>query len=255
MIFRVLQKTLHNNKEIHEYILKKVKKILKNLMSNLYKLRDNFIIVTIGKMIRKLIKDHDYIPFILTIEYIKELYSFTKSQNFLILKEIWNILFYIYQSKKIDSSYVEKFMSEKTEEIVNIILNTLKPVISSNASDEDDKYYYMKRESAILLENIMKNPAYEKFTQLFTNSLDGLIIIMSLMNSKSNQIIIRSVILLNFFFLDIENKNNKIKKMLFFNKENIEDFFNDHVNITDIEEPKDFILYELERLGNLIEDE
>ena len=75
------------------------------------------------------------------------------------------------------------------------------------------------------------------------------------MNSKSNQIIIRSVILLNFFFLDIENKNNKIKKMLFFNKENIEEFFNDHVNITDIEEPKNFILYELERLGNLIEDE
>ena len=35
----------------------------------------------------------------------------------------------------------------------------------------------------------------------------------------------------------------------------IEEFFNDHVNITDVEEPKNFILYELERLGNLIEDE
>ena len=113
----------------------------------------------------------------------------------------------------------------------------------------------MKRESVILLEIIMKNPAYEKFTQLFTNSLDGLIIIMTLMNSKSNQIISRSVVLLNFFFLDIENKNIKIKKMLFFNKENIEEFFNDHANIPNIEEPKNFILYELERLGNLIQDE
>jgi len=113
----------------------------------------------------------------------------------------------------------------------------------------------MKRESVILLEIIMKNPAYEKFTQLFTNSLDGLIIIMTLMNSKSNQIISRSVVLLNFFFLDIENKNIQIKKMLFFNKENIEEFFNDHANIPNIEEPKNFILYELERLGNLIQDE
>ena len=80
-------------------------------MSNLYKLRDNFIIVTIGKMIRKLIKDKDYISIILNIEYLKELYSFTKSQNFLILKEVWNILFYIYESKKVESTIVENFMS------------------------------------------------------------------------------------------------------------------------------------------------
>ena len=255
LIFRVLQKSLHDNETIHNYILKNVKKILKLLMSNLYKLRDNFIIVTIGKMIRKLIKDKDYISLILNIDYVKELYSFTKSQNFLILKEVWNILFYIYESKKVESTIVENFMSENANEIVEIIINTLKPVITSNNSDEDDKYYYMKRESVILLEIIMKNPAYEKFTQLFTNSLEGLIIIMTLMNSKSNQIISRSVVLLNFFFLDIENKNIKIKKMLFFNKENIEEFFNDHANIPNIEEPKNFILYELERLGNLIQDE
>ena len=35
----------------------------------------------------------------------------------------------------------------------------------------------------------------------------------------------------------------------------IEEFFNDHANIPNIEEPKNFILYELERLGNLIQDE
>ena len=111
LIFRVLQKILHDNETIHNYILKNVKKILKLLMSNLYKLRDNFIIVTIGKMIRKLIKDKDYISIILNIEYLKELYSFTKSQNFLILKEVWNILFYIYESKKVESTIVENFMS------------------------------------------------------------------------------------------------------------------------------------------------
>ena len=111
LIFRVLQKSLHDNETIHNYILKNVKKILKLLMSNLYKLRDNFIIVTIGKMIRKLIKDKDYISIILNIEYLKELYSFTKSQNFLILKEVWNILFYIYESKKVESTIVENFMS------------------------------------------------------------------------------------------------------------------------------------------------
>ena len=111
LIFRVLQKILHDNETIHNYILKNVKKILKLLMSNLYQLRDNFIIVTIGKMIRKLIKDKDYISIILNIEYLKELYSFTKSQNFLILKEVWNILFYIYESKKVESTIVENFMS------------------------------------------------------------------------------------------------------------------------------------------------
>ena len=69
-------------------------------------------------MIRKLIKDKDYISIILNIEYLKELYSFTKSQNFLILKEVWNILFYIYESKKVESTFVENFMSEKANEIV-----------------------------------------------------------------------------------------------------------------------------------------
>ena len=119
LIFRVLQKILHDNETIHNYILKNVKKILKLLMSNLYKLRDNFIIVTIGKMIRKLIKDKDYISIILNIEYLKELYSFTKSQNFLILKEVWNILFYIYESKKVESTIVENFMSNPQSPYLN----------------------------------------------------------------------------------------------------------------------------------------
>ena len=100
----------------------------------------------------------------------------------------------------------------------------------------------------------MNNSNYEKFNNAFTNNIEILKLIMILMNHKSNQIIIRAITLLNYFFMDIENKNNTIKKMLYSNKENFEIFFSKHSDLTEIEEKKNFILYELERLGNLLED-
>lgn len=154
-----------------------------------------------------------------------------------------------------EQTIVGEFLANKSDKFAELVINNLHKYQNNIGVDEvEDKYYYMKRESLILLDKIMNNSNYEKFNNAFTNNIEILKLIMILMNHKSNQIIIRAITLLNYFFMDIENKNNTIKKMLYSNKENFEIFFSKHSDLTEIEEKKNFILYELERLGNLLED-
>ena len=181
------------------------------------------------------------------------LYSFCKTENFILSKEMCNLFFYIFTSPKVDSKQVAHFLDTKSEKFAELVINNLHKY-QSTSDDVEDKYYYMRRESLILLDKIMNNPEYEKFNSAFTNNIDILKLIMTLMNHKSNQIIIRSITLLNFFFLDIENRNLAIKQILYTNKENFEIFFLKHTDLTEIEEKKNFILYELERLGNILNE-
>ena len=75
---------------------------------------------------------------------------------------------------------------------------------------------------------------------------------MILLNNKSNKIMVQAIYLLAFFFNDIEYKTQRIRETLLSNKTNFEQFFA-HNNIPEIEETKNCILYELERLNNLLE--
>lgn len=73
--------------------------------------------------------------------------------------------------------------------------------------------------------------------------------IMMLLKSKSNKIMKQAIKILGYFINDLEYKDDKIKHLLFDNKENFEHFFSDHINDRDIGVKKNRILYELERLG------
>lgn len=189
------------------------------------------------------------------------LYSHGKSANFILSKEISNILFYLFDNEKVCSELVAQYLEQQAGTFAELMINNLQHyecILKQNGNscntDSDDKYYYMKRESLILLEKIIKNPAYENFSQEFTNNVEILKLVMRLLNNKSNQIVSRALTLLNFFFLDVESKNNKIKHILYSNKSNFEIFFSKHTDLPEMEEKMNFILYELERLGNLLND-
>ena len=76
---------------------------------------------------------------------------------------------------------------------------------------------------------------------------------MILLNNQSNKIMIQAIYILAFFFNDMEYKSQKIKETLFTNKQNFEMFFSSHGGLTEVEETKNCILYELERLSNMVE--
>lgn len=197
----------------------------------------------------------------LNVEVFSNLYSHGKSENFILSKEISNILFYLFDNDKVCSEIVAKYLEQQGGNFAELMISNLhhyESICKQNGNsfntDSDDKYYYIKRESLILLEKIIKNPIYENFSQEFTNNVEILKLVMRLLNNKSNQIVSRALTLLNFFFLDVESKNNKIKHILYSNKQNFELFFSKHTDLPEIEEKKNFILYELERLGNLLND-
>ena len=78
---------------------------------------------------------------------------------------------------------------------------------------------------------------------------------MVLLNSKCNKIIAESIDILYYFLYEIENRDSNIKKILHINKENFYKFFElysiEFNNDQELEEKKNFILYELERLDNM----
>ena len=138
------------------------------------------------------------------------LYSFCKTENFILSKEMCNLFFYIFTSPKVDSKQVAHFLDTKSEKFAEIVINNHHKY-QSTRDNEEAKY-------------------------------------------KNNKMNIQSSTRRNCVFLDIENRNLAIKQILYTNKENFEIFFSKHTDLTEIEEKKNFILYELERLGNILNE-
>jgi hypothetical protein len=165
---------------------------------------------------------------------------------------------------KINKELVATFFFEHAKEISALIVKSFKESNNKEKSTEDE-YYFMKRESLIFISKILSNQIFEKFYSIYTNDVDNLKMIMTQLNNKSNKILVLAIDLLNFFFLDIENKDKNIKKILHSNKQNFYKFFSTVEEIiakdpafmsesSELEEKKTFILYELERLENYLNE-
>jgi hypothetical protein len=250
-----MEKTLNKDSNLHNYLKEHIEIIINKLLKNLDKIQEKQSISIIGKMLRKIIKDKDYLKFILDIKIFSNLISLARNKNLFLSKEIFNIIFYIFENKKVDENLVKIFINSQAKKLVEIIINHLKYLNNLNEIEkfDEDKCYFMKRESLVLIDKILKN--YENFNSLFTNDIEALKVIMIIMNSNYNEVVINGINILNYFFVDIEEKENKIKKILYVNKENFENFFKKNNEIKEIEEQKFFILYELERLGNILFDD
>ena len=249
LIFKNMIKS--ENEEIKLYLKLHFEMIVNSLLNNLNSIHDNYSIIIVGKEIRKLMKNKNFLEKILNFGILQKLFVLSESDNFILSKECLKVISFLFESPKISSDIVSDYI-EKKETDVSALFTEHAVVSEEEDQQKKDRFYYLQRESLRLLENIYKNPKFENFTKKASNNLSNLKKIMILLNNKSNKIMVQAIYLLAFFFNDIEYKTQRIRETLLSNKTNFEQFFA-HNNIPEIEETKNCILYELERLNNLLE--
>ena len=249
LIFKNMIKS--ENEEIKLYLKLHFEMIVNSLLNNLNSIHDNYSIIIVGKEIRKLMKNKNFLEKILNFGILQKLFVLSESDNFILSKECLKVISFLFESPKISSDIVSDYI-EKKETDVSALFTEHAVVSEEEDQQKKDRFYYLQRESLRLLENIYKNPKFENFTKKASNNLSNLKKIMILLNNKSNKIMVQAIYLLAVFFNDIEYKTQRIRETLLSNKTNFEQFFA-HNNIPEIEETKNCILYELERLNNLLE--
>ena len=52
-----MKKKLNKNQIVHQFLIKNIEMIITIITSNLEKIRDNYVIIIVGKMLKKIIKD------------------------------------------------------------------------------------------------------------------------------------------------------------------------------------------------------
>ena len=52
-----MEKKLNKNQIVHQFLIKNIEMIITIITSNLEKIRDNYVIIIVGKMLKKIIKD------------------------------------------------------------------------------------------------------------------------------------------------------------------------------------------------------
>ncbi len=219
----------------------------------------DYVLILVGKLLKKLLKVENFLIKILTIDFFKLIYSMTKSEKFVLSQVCFKIIFRIVESPKCNREIVNKFFDENCEAISGILTDAInfKGGIIKTENLNNDDYYFMKRETLILIVKILNNPLYEKFMIHFTNRSDNLKTIMKQLNKKSKKIVSHAVEVLYFFFLDIELKEKGIKMILHNNKDNFYKFFEKNEELfnqtSEMMEQKSFLLYELERLENYLD--
>lgn len=250
IIFKNLIKS--ENEEIILYLKMHLEMIVNSLLNNLNSIHDSYSIIVVGKEIRKLMKNKNFLENILNLEILQKLFLLSESDNFILSKECLKVISFLFESQKISTDIVSEYIEKKETEVSALF--TEHTVVSEKEEDQQkkDRFYYLQRESLRLLEKIYKNPKFENFTKKASNNLSNLKKIMILLNNKSNKIMIQAIYLLAFFVNDIEYKTQRIRETLLSNKTNFEQFFAQN-NFPEIEETKNCILYELERLNNLLD--
>lgn len=200
-----------------------------------------------------------YLSRILTFDFVHKVYSFAKNENFIITSECFRIIFLLIESPHVE--LVSSFLEANADEFSKMFIK----FCEQSKNQNDDQLYFIKRETLILIHKLLENPNFEGFSNKYTNNAENLKMIMNLLNNKSHKIIAHAIDVLHYFFLDVENKDNQIKKILHTNKKNFYIFFdkiedilsNDHDfshDNPDLSSKKNFILYELERLENYLDE-
>lgn len=52
-----MEKKLNKNQKVHQFLIENIEMIITIITSNLEKIRDNYVIIIVGKMLKKIIKD------------------------------------------------------------------------------------------------------------------------------------------------------------------------------------------------------
>lgn len=235
--------------------------LIKIIFNNFIPSNKDYIIIIIGKTVRKLFQIDSVLQKILNKDFFIFVYSQAKCYKFVLPQECFKILFHLVESQKSNKKIVANFLSENANYIFTILNSGLNISGYTKHNKENeclvDEFYYMKRESLIFIEKILNDGEYEKFTNLYVNSIENLKMVMMQLNNKCEKIVCQAIDILYFFFLDIETKQKSIKMILHTNKQNFYNFFDKNEELilesTEMMEKKNFILYELERLENYLD--
>lgn len=250
-----------NSQAIHNFIENHLQKLIKILLKNLDSKNKDYVIIIVGKLFRRLFHVDSFFSQILTVDFFKIIYSHTNCEKFVLSQECFKILFQLVECPKYNLEISVNFFNNNAKAISEILnaginLTGLTKKVQNKECIVDD-FYYMKRETLILLEKILVNPTFEQFSTYYVNKPEHLKTIMIQLNNKCEKIVLQAVDILYFFFLDIETKERGIKLILHANKDNFYKFFekNDEIFSQNSEtmEKKSFILYELERLENYLD--
>lgn len=235
--------------------------IVSFLLNNLNSDSKDFVIIIVSKCLRKLSQESKYLEIILVWENFDLIYSNTRSHKFILLQECFSTISYFFESLKVDKDIVIKFLESKEKEFskaTNFMLGYSGDTRKIDKECIEDDFYLLKRETLILLEKILMNSIYEKFTLSYTNRIENLKSIMIQLNNKCLKIVFQAVDILHYFFVDVELKSRGIKLLLHNNKKKFYEFFEKHENFfledSEMSYKKSFILYELERLENYLEE-
>lgn len=252
-----------HNKDIyiHNFLSSNLDLIISNLIKNLNSDSKDFVIIIVSKCIRKLLQESEFLDKIMTWDNFNYIYTKSKSKKYILLQECFSIISYFIESPKVDKEYVSTFLELREKEFSyssNSLLNSSGVIKKNGRECIEDDFYLLKRETLILIEKILINPTYEKFTLLYTNRLENLKSIMMQLNNKCLKIVCQAVDILYYFFVDVETKCKNIKLLLHTNKKNFYEFFDKHdsffIENSEMSYKKSFILYEIERLENYLEE-
>lgn len=194
----------------------------------------------------------------LDFNFFKQIFDYARSEIFILSQKAFYIIFYLITNIKVDSEIIINFLTLNKETISNLIIETVSKQINEVKSLNSEKLnsYFIIRESLLVLEKLISNERYSKFSEFFTNNVPGLKMTMNGLNHPNMKIQIQALYILYYFLSDLESKDLKIKKILLANKANFEKYFNlkDSFYDESCQEKKNYILYEMERLENIIND-
>jgi hypothetical protein len=247
--------------EIKNYFEAHYENLVEIIFSSFIPSNKDYIIIIMGKTVRKLIQIDSVLQKILNKNFFIFIYTQAKCDKFVLPQECFKILFHLVESEKSNKKIVANFLSENAKYIFSVINSGLNISGYTKQNKENeclvDEFYYMKRESLIFIEKILIDADYETFTNLYVNSTENLKMVMMQLNNKCEKIVCQAIDILYFFFLDIETKHKSIKMILHTNKQNFYNFFEKNEELilesSEMMEKKNFILYELERLENYLD--
>jgi hypothetical protein len=249
------------NEKIEKYLIEHLVEIETSICENFYNTYNDTYACLAAKILRKFFRYQVYTLSIskhfyskmLTFPFFRDIYNLAKTEKFLLAKEIFTTIFAMIDGDKMNKNIFINFLNINKKEFCELICNT----INVTGSDE---IYFVTRETLIMLKKILKenNGDYIEFRDYFLNQIQHLKTIMIQLNSDCEKIKQEALFILSYFFEEIENKQITIKKVIFKNKDNFYKLFEVNQKVfnetSEMEEIQNCILYELERLSNLIND-
>lgn len=233
-----------------ERILSNVSLLSNSLLKNFEYIRIESIVFEIGEIYRSLFSINEIYSFLLTYSFFNSIYKLCACDKFIVSNEMFHLLFYMIESEKVDKNIFKNFFLSNSTSLMKSLISTLNYFIGL------DEIYLVERDTLVFFKKLILNQEYASFRRLFLNDAYNLKVVLIQLNNDCQKIRIEALHLLHEFFIDIDSLSEMVLMLILDNKDNFYLLFelnSDIFNTEAIEEKKDFILYQLERIMSMME--